>query len=132
MKAIIENNQTWIITEERGSFFYTERLGKTKCFNKNEVQVVEAEPEKPKYRKSKPVVSKGPQNKVKFLMSLIAANLEENMNARNIYGVIAANVNDIPEIVESILNQANYKLGRISEKQIYVIAKFMNDNFITL
>lgn len=44
MKAIIEKNETYKITSERGSFFVTENnKGKLRTFEKTKVQVIEIE-----------------------------------------------------------------------------------------
>ena len=125
MKAIIENEKTYQVTGERGDFFIaTDAKGKVNFFLKNEVEIVEIDemPKEKVYRKS---VSK--KVSYDYTIRLIAALLEENWNAHYILNAIE-DIVEPTEIIVSICNQANKNRGFISEKQLFVLAKFAQDN----
>lgn len=129
MKAIIENNKTYKVTGERGDFWIAESNGKVKMFAKKNVEVIEvAEIVEKKYKQVK---STRPVSNVNNLMTVLSSELDNSLSARRIITLITSNV-DMSEIVASILNQANRNGGRISEKQIYVVAKFIDDNNISV
>ena len=130
MKAIIENGKTYKVTGERGDFFIAEINGKVKMFAKQNVEVVEIEsmPAAKSFKSSKSKSNSG----INMNNSLILGELNNSCNARRIRAAIEAKGVEVPEIVTSILNQADYKSGQISEKQVYVLAKFATDNDINL
>lgn len=60
MKAILENNKTFRVTEVRGSYVYAESNGKTKVFRADLVNIIEVDdiPVKPKFINKKKICEK--------------------------------------------------------------------------
>lgn len=130
MKAIIENGKTYKVTGEKGDFWIAELNGKVKVFAKRNVEVVEVEEIKEKKYRKPSAKSSNKNSNVNLIISLIQSELDNSCSARRIIARIESQV-DMTDIVKSILSQANNKGGNISEKQVYVVAKFMSDNSIS-
>ncbi|KAA6353762.1 MAG: hypothetical protein EZS28_050711, partial [Streblomastix strix] len=144
MKAIKEKSVYYEIIEETNDTYvtefgvkpYGEGKRKQKLFNKSDVKVIELDslPKKEKnYHSSKstaPAKSKRPN--YDFYINDVKTVLELTCSARSIQTVLLNSDVEEPEIVTSILSQANSKRGRISEKQIFIIAKFLCDNDINI
>jgi len=131
MNAIVDNGKTYKVTGERGDFWITEDgFGKIKMFVKKNVEVVEIS-EMPKVKKFKPSYGSG-SGRVNTYISLVQSELDDTCSGRTIFAKISDSGIEMTDIVKSILNQANVKSGRISDKQVYVVAKFISDNNISI
>ena len=134
MKAIIENGKTYKVVSEKGAFTVCEdSKGKCKMFETSKVSIVEiSELPKEKVYKSTKKVSSSTESFVRLTdTSSLLSVLENTMSAKLIIARIEDFGVEMSDKVKSILNQANQKSGRISEKQIYIIAKFMVENNIS-
>lgn len=128
MKAFTIQNTTYQVTQERGQFIYgTDNSGKVKCVQVGTVEIVEIEA----LPKAKVYKSAGKSTSVSYDMTISKINqiLHETTSGRVLRSKLTG---EVPEIVTSILNQADYKSGQISEKQVFVLAKFFQDSHINL
>ena len=133
MKAIKTKLGVYKLIEERGDFFIVEKNGKKTFLRKSESELIEVDEIKektPKYRKSSNFKSKNNYSEIDGYISIVKAVLNDTCSGRVIYAAIDNSDAEMPEMVKSILNQANYKSGYISDKQVLVLAKFLSDNNI--
>ena len=81
MKAIIQNENTYKVTGERGDFFICEdNKGKLKMFAKHEVTVVEIEsmPKAKVFKKIKPNSANAEKSHKQYLSRMREAEFQEN------------------------------------------------------
>lgn len=131
MKAIEFNNDFFEITGERGDFWITKNnKGKVKMFAKSEVELEIVELESlPKAKSYKAAKSSKPN--YEFTKRMVVVELEDRSSATYILDKIQE-ITEPSDIVKSICDYANNHAGIISDKQAWVLAKFLDDNKIKL
>lgn len=134
MNAIINNNQTYKVTSERGDFWITEDIkGKVKMFAKKDVEVVEvSEMAKAKTFKKSTTVAKVMtiEQRIQEMKIRLLEVVSENPS-KTILTIVECELNAITgnEFIDSLKNQWFNVLvsgrGSFSEKQAYFLAKFL-------